>query len=54
VKVAETAIKPFHAAGFEALVKRWGMCMNIGGEYIEKKMIFPGSDITCFTFYINL
>jgi hypothetical protein len=26
----------FHAAGFDALVKRWDMCINVGGGYVEK------------------
>jgi hypothetical protein len=28
--------KDFDAVGFDALVKRWGMCINIGGGYVEK------------------
>jgi hypothetical protein len=28
--------KHFYAAGFEALVKRWGNCINVGGGYVEK------------------
>jgi hypothetical protein len=27
--------KDFHAAGFDALVKRWDKCTNVGG-YVEK------------------
>jgi hypothetical protein len=26
----------FCAAGFEALVKRWDKCINVGGGYVEK------------------
>jgi hypothetical protein len=26
----------FYAAGFDALVKQWDKCMNVGGEYVEK------------------
>jgi hypothetical protein len=26
----------FHAAGFDALVKRWDKCINVGGGYVEK------------------
>jgi hypothetical protein len=26
----------FYAAGFDALVKRWDKCMNVGGRYVEK------------------
>jgi hypothetical protein len=36
--------KHFYAAGFDALVKQWNKCINVGG----------GSDITCFTFYIHV
>jgi hypothetical protein len=28
--------KDFYAAGFDALVKRWDKCINIGGGYVEK------------------
>jgi hypothetical protein len=28
--------KDFHAAGFDALVKRWDKCINVGGGYVEK------------------
>jgi hypothetical protein len=28
--------KDFHAAGFDALVKRWDKCINVGGRYVEK------------------
>jgi histone-lysine N-methyltransferase SETMAR len=26
----------FYAAGFDALVKRWDKCINVGGGYVEK------------------
>jgi hypothetical protein len=26
----------FHAAGFEALVKRWDKCISVGGRNVEK------------------
>jgi hypothetical protein len=26
----------FCAAGFDALVKRWDKCVNVGGGYVEK------------------
>jgi hypothetical protein len=26
----------FYAAGFDALVKRWGKCINVCGGYVEK------------------
>jgi hypothetical protein len=28
--------KDFYAASFDALVKRWDKCINVGGEYVEK------------------
>jgi hypothetical protein len=28
--------KGFYTAGFDALVKRWDMCFNVGGGYNEK------------------
>jgi hypothetical protein len=52
--VAETTVKNFYAAGFDALVKRWDKCINVGGGYAEKYMFFPGSSIICFTFDIHL
>jgi hypothetical protein len=33
--VAEIS-KDFNAAGFDAMVKRWDMCVNVGGGYVEK------------------
>jgi hypothetical protein len=27
--------KYFYAAGFDALVKRWDKCINVGGGYVE-------------------
>jgi hypothetical protein len=36
-EVAErTVTKDFYAAGFDALVKRWDKCINVGGGYVEK------------------
>jgi hypothetical protein len=47
--------KDFYAAGFGALIKRWDKCVNVGGGYVEKYIFFsPGSNITCFMFYIRL
>jgi hypothetical protein len=46
-EVTEAAVKDFYAAGFDALVKRWDECINVGGGYVEKYMFFPGSNITC-------
>jgi hypothetical protein len=28
--------KDFYAEGFDALVKRWDKCINVGGGYVEK------------------
>jgi hypothetical protein len=28
--------KDFYAAGFDALVKQRGKCINVGGGYVEK------------------
>jgi hypothetical protein len=28
--------KDFYVAGFDALVKRWDKCINVGGGYVEK------------------
>jgi hypothetical protein len=28
--------KYFYAVGFDALVKRWDKCVNVGGGYVEK------------------
>jgi hypothetical protein len=28
--------KDFYAADFNALVKRWDKCINVGGGYVEK------------------
>jgi hypothetical protein len=46
--------KYFCGAGIDTLVKRWDECINVSGGYVEKEMFFPGSNITCFTFYIHL
>jgi hypothetical protein len=32
--------KHFYAAGFDALVKRWDKCTNVGGGYVEKYFFF--------------
>jgi hypothetical protein len=45
--VADTTVKDFYAAGFDALVKRWDKCVVVGGGYGEKKMfLFSISNIT--------
>jgi hypothetical protein len=46
--------KDFSAAGFGALAKRWEKRISVGGGYVEKLKFCPGSNITCFTFYIHL
>jgi hypothetical protein len=28
--------KKFYAAGFQGLVKRWDICLNVQGDYVEK------------------
>jgi hypothetical protein len=35
-EVAETTVKSFFAAGFDALVIRWYKCINVGGGYVDK------------------
>jgi hypothetical protein len=35
-EVAETTVKNFNAAGFDALIKRWDKCISVGGGYVEK------------------
>jgi hypothetical protein len=35
--VAETTVKKdFYAAGFDALLKRWGKFFSVGGGHVEK------------------
>jgi hypothetical protein len=46
--------KDFYAAGFDALVKQWDKCINVGGGYVEKQMFFSSTSIICSTFYIHL
>jgi hypothetical protein len=46
--------KDIYAVGFDALVKRWGKCIDVGGGYVKKLMFFPGSNIICSTLYIHL
>jgi hypothetical protein len=48
-QVAETTVKGFYAADFDALVKRWDKCISVGGGYVEKS----GSNMAYFTFYIH-
>jgi hypothetical protein len=32
--------KYFYTAGFDALIKRWDKCINVGGGYVEKLTFF--------------
>jgi hypothetical protein len=34
-KLLRQQSKDFHAAGFDALVKRWDRCINVSGRYVE-------------------
>jgi hypothetical protein len=45
--------KYFYVTGFNALVKRWDRCINLGGGYVDKYIFFPGSYMTYFKFYIH-
>jgi hypothetical protein len=44
--------KDFYAAGFNALVKRWEICVLV--EDTSRNNFFSGSNITCFMFYVHL
>jgi hypothetical protein len=44
--------KDFYAAGFDAPVKRWDKCINVGGGYVEKYMFFSRFEYR--TFYVLL
>jgi hypothetical protein len=35
-KLLRQQSKDFYAAGFDALVKRWDKCINVGGGYVVK------------------
>jgi hypothetical protein len=35
-KLLKLQSKDFHAAGFDALLKRWDKCIKAGGGYVEK------------------
>jgi hypothetical protein len=49
--VAETTVKKdLNDAGFDALVMQWDKCIGVGGGFVENQMLFPVSNITCFTF----
>jgi hypothetical protein len=53
-EVAETTVKRLPCCGFLRTDKGIWQAYNVGGGYVEIEMFFPGSNITCFTFYINL
>jgi hypothetical protein len=46
--------KDFYVVGFEALVKQWDKCLNVGGGHVKNYMFFPGMNIIYFTFVIYL
>jgi hypothetical protein len=50
--MAETTF--FYAAGFNALVKQWTSVSVLVEDMLRNKFSFPGSNITCFMFYIHL
>jgi hypothetical protein len=33
--MAETTVKNFYAAGFDAQVKRWDQCISVGRGYVK-------------------
>jgi hypothetical protein len=35
-KLLRQQSKDLYAPGFDALVKRWDKCINVGGGYVEK------------------
>jgi histone-lysine N-methyltransferase SETMAR len=44
----------FYAAGFDALVKWWDKCINVGGRYFQKQMFFFSfENRILYMFYIN-
>jgi hypothetical protein len=46
--------KDFYVASIDALVKRWDERINVCTRYIEKYILFSGSTISCFMFFILL
>jgi hypothetical protein len=38
----------FYGASFEALLKRWDKCINVGGGYVEKYTFLPTSEYHMF------
>jgi hypothetical protein len=43
--------KDFHAAGFDALVKRWNKCINVGGGHVKKQKFFFQFRISFYILY---
>jgi hypothetical protein len=35
-KLLKQQSKEFYNVGFDAMVNRWDMCINVGGGYVEK------------------
>jgi hypothetical protein len=50
----EKSQKIYNATGIDTLVKQWSKCISVVGGYVEKYVIYPCSNITCFTFHIHL
>jgi hypothetical protein len=51
--MAETTARNFNAAGFNALVKQWDKCIDVGGWYVEKKYFVQVPHITYFALCIH-
>jgi hypothetical protein len=45
--------KDFYAASFDALIKQWDKCINVGGGYIEK-YFFQFRILHVLRFYMHL
>jgi hypothetical protein len=43
--------RDLYAAGFDALVKQWDKCINVGGGYVEKKKFFQVRILHVFSFF---
>jgi hypothetical protein len=53
-EVAETTVKRLLCCGFQRTGKAMGQVYKCRWIYREMSVFFPGSNITCFTFYIHL
>jgi hypothetical protein len=49
----DNSSKNFYAAGFDALVKRWDMCIKVDGGYVEKQF-FHSFDYHIFLSFISI